>query len=276
MKRTMGRFGQVLALAGAVVVVGRAGVTSGTADARERSAFLPLPTPVAAARAPQRVDSAPVRALLQAARGTSTTMCELAAGTVDGRSGWWSSGMDGGFRPGGSGESLSADVVNWIHHREIDATAVPMLRAALADSDWCVRRLAAPLLGRIHDASAVQAMLSALAAPEATTREMAALALGFAEDARSVDPLVARLKDDAPRVRATAAWALGEMERRETVRPLIAALADADALVRESAARALGEIEDVAAIPALTDLLKSDRDAVVRRAAAWALGEIAG
>jgi hypothetical protein len=85
-------------------------MTSVTADARE-SAFLPLPTPVAAARQPQRVDSAPVRALLQAARGTNATMCELAASTVDGRSGW-SSGIDGGFRPGGSGESLSADVVN--------------------------------------------------------------------------------------------------------------------------------------------------------------------
>ena len=275
MKRAIGRFGQVLALAGAIVVVGRVGMTSGTAHAREQSAFLPLPTPVMAARQPQRVDSAPVRALLQAARGTNTTMCELAAVTVDGRSGW-SSGTDGGFRPGGSGESLSADVVTWIHQRKIDATAVPVLRAALADQDWCVRRLAAPLLGRIHDPSAVQAMLTALAASEATTREMAALALGFAEDPRSVDPLVARLRDDAPRVRATAAWALGELERRETVRPLIAALADGDALVRESAARALGEIEDAAAIPALTDLLKSDRDAVVRRAAAWALGEIAG
>jgi HEAT repeat protein len=35
-------------------------------------------------------------------------------------------------------------------------------------------------------------------------------------------------------------------------------------------------VEDTAAIPALTDRLKSDRAATVRRAAARALGEIAG
>ena len=276
MKRAIGRYGQVLMLAGAVAIVGWLGSTSGTADARERSAFLRLPVAnVATARAPQRVDSLPVRALLDAARGANVAMCELAAVTVDGRSGW-SSGSDGGFRPGASDTPLASDVVSWIHHREIDASFVPVLRAALADSDWCVRRLAAPLLGRVRGTAAVEAMLGALAASEAPTREMAALALGFAEDPRSVDALVARLRDDAPRVRATAAWALGEMERKETVRPLVGALADADALVRESAARALGEIEDVAAIPPLTDVLTSDRDPAVRRAAARALGEIAG
>jgi hypothetical protein len=275
-RRAIGRFGQVLVLAGAVAIVGWLGSTSDTADARERPAFLRLPAVrVAAAPAPQRVDSLPIRALLDAARGANVAMCELAAVTLDGRSGW-SSGHDGAFRPGGSDNPLASDITTWIHHREIDASSVPVLRAALADSDWCVRRLAAPLLGRIRGAAAVQAMLGALAASEATTREMGALALGFAEDSQATNALVARLRDDAPRVRATAAWALGEMERRETVRPLVAALSDADALVRESVARALGEIEDTAAIAPLTDLLKSDRDAAVRRAAAWALGEIAG
>jgi hypothetical protein len=272
----MGRLGQVLSLAGAVAVVGRVGVALGTAPVRERSVFLRLAPAVArSVSGQQRADSAPVRALLEAARGTNVAMCELAAVTVDGRSGW-SSGNDGAFRPGASGSPLAVDVVSWIHHRDVDASSVPTLRAALADSDWCVRRLAAPLLGRIKDAAAVQAMRGALAAPDATTREMAALALGFAENPRSIDPLVARLRDEAPRVRATAAWALGELERRETVRPLMAALGDADALVRESVARALGEIEDTAAIPPLTDLLRSDREPAVRRAAAWALGEIAG
>jgi hypothetical protein len=259
----------------AAIAVGRAGVALGSARAGERRE--PAPSSGAANReglAQQALDSARVRRLLQAARGANTVMCELAATTVDGRSGW-SSGSGGDFRAGGS-DSLVGDVVEWAHDRQVDATAVPALRAALADPDWCVRRLAAPLLGRVRDGSAMQAMLAALAAPDGGVREMAALALGLADDARAVAPLIERLHDDAPRVRATAAWALGEIERREAVRPLIGALADSDALVRESAARALGEVEDAAAIPALTDLLKSDRVAAVRLAAARALGEIAG
>ena len=274
-KRAIGRFGQVLALAAVAAAIGKAGAALGTAHATERPAFLPLPTRASQAHEQRAMDSALVSGLLQTARGANTVICEMAAMMIDGRSGW-SSGTDGDFRAGGSADSLARDVVTWAHHGDVDATAVPLLGAALADSDWCVRRLAAPLLGRVKGASAMPAMLAALAASEASTREMGALALGFADDPRSIEPLVGRLRDDSPRVRATAAWALGELERRETVRPLIAALADADALVRESAAQALGEIEDPAAIPALTDLLKSDRQAAVRRAAARALGEIAG
>ena len=279
MRRAIGRLAQVLVLAGAAgvaVAVGKVGAPLGTANASERPAFLRPPTGAARAeREKDRIDSAQVRRLLQAARGANTVMCELAAMTVDGRSGW-SSGMDGAFRAGGSADSLARDVTSWVHHEGIDATAVPLLRAALSDADWCVRRLAAPVLGRSRDAAAIQAMLAALAASDAATREMGALALGFAEDPRSIAPLVARLRDDSPRVRATAAWALGEIETREAVRPLIDALADADAMVRESVAHALGEIEDAAAVPALTDLLKSDRESAVRRAAARALGEIVG
>jgi hypothetical protein len=276
-RRAIGRLGLVLALAIAALAVGKVGATLGIAHAGERPVFLPLSTAPTRAGGEQqeRMDSARVRALLQVARGANPVLCEMAAMTVDGRSGW-SSRMDGDFRPGGSADSLAGSAVAWVHHQDVDATSVPLLRTALADSDWCVRRLAAPLLARVHHASAVQAMLAALAASDASTREMGALALGFAEDRGSVSPLVARLRDDSPRVRATAAWALGEIERREAVRPLVDVLGDTDALVRESAARALGEIEDATAIPALTDLLKSDRAASVRRAAAWALGEIAG
>lgn len=277
MKRTIGSLGLVFALAGAAAAVGRADVTSDAATTGDRLAFLPPPTGVTRAKPEQyRLDSARVRQFLQTARGVNTIMCDLAAMTIDGHWGW-SSGTDGEFRAGGAADSLARDVVGLARHEGIDPNSVPVLRAALGDSDWCVRRLAAPLLGRSRGAPAMDAMLAALAASEASTREMGALALGFTDDdPRPIAPLIARLRDDAPRVRATAAWALGEIESRDAVRPLIAALADADALVRESAARALGEIEDSAAVPALTDLLKSDRDATVRRAVAWALGEILG
>jgi len=266
---------QVLGVVVAATAVVRVGVALGIARTGAPVVFVPFPVATArAAPTQQRPDTSQVRALLQAARGTNTLVCELAARTVDGRFGW-SSG-DGGFTPGGSADSLGRDVVSWVHEREIDPATVPLLRAAIADQDWCVRRLAAPMLGHVRDASAMQAMLAALTASEGGTREMAALALGFADDARAVAPLVARLSDESPRVRATAAWALGEIEGKEAVRPLIGALRDSDALVRESAAQALGEVEDTAGIAPLTEVLKSDRAPAVRRAAARALGEIAG
>ena len=276
MRRVIGRLAQVLIVVIAAVLVGRVGLAVGTARGAEHAVFIPMPAGVGAgARQERGLDSTRVRRLLDAARGTNTVACELAAAAVDGRSGWYSD-SDGDFRPGSAVDSASADVVRWVRHHDVDPTAVPVLRAGLSDPDWCVRRLAAPLLGQARGPAAMQAMLAALASSDPVAREMGALALGFANDSMSVAPLVARLRDDAPRVRATAAWALGEIERHEAVRPLIDALSDADALVRESAAHALGEVEDTAAIPALTDRLKSDRAATVRRAAARALGEIAG
>jgi HEAT repeat protein len=272
-RRVIGRLVRVIIVVGAVVAVARWGATLGIAQARERVAFLPAPvTPLQMAE-PRGMDSARVRAVLGAARGANAMVCEMAATTVDGRSGWWS---DSEFRVGSSADSAARDVVSWVQRHEVEPNAVPILRSALGDPDWCVRRLAAPLLGRVRDASAHQAMLAALGSSDAGAREMAALAIGFADDSSAVQPLIARLRDGEARVRATAAWALGEIERHEAVRPLIDALGDADALVRESAAHALGEVEDTAAIPALADLLKSDRIPAVRRAAAKALGEIAG
>jgi hypothetical protein len=243
MRRALGRLVQVCVLVVALLGVARAGVALGIVRRATPTVVLPLPAGGSrAAPGRQPADSARVRILLQAARGTNAVACGLAASAVDGRSGWSS---DGDLIPGGPADSLSRDVVAWVHQREVAVESVPLLRAAIADPDWCVRRLAAPLLGRVHDPSAMDAMLSALAGSDAGAREMAALALGFADDKRAVAPLVARLRDDSAPVRATAAWALGE-------------------------------IEDTAGIVPLTDVLKSDRSAAVRRAAARALGEIAG
>jgi HEAT repeat protein len=249
-------------------------VALGAARKNHSIVFLPLPEPSIAAVSQQvpAADSTRVRQLLDAARGANALMCDLATGAVDGRFGWSS---DDNFTAGGA-DSVSRAVTRWVHEHDIDATALPTLRAGLADADACVRRLAAPLLGRIKAPAAYQAMTSALGASDASVREMGALALGYADDPRAVSPLAERLKDDAPRVRAMAAWALGEIERPESVRPLIDALKDQDSMVRRSAAHALGEVEDATAIPALTDVLRGDRDPEVRRAAALALGEIMG
>ncbi len=274
MRHAIGWLIAVPAVVIGATIIARVDGGSNAGGANERSVFVPLPASAfQPAPRQQPADSSRVRALLQAARGTNALVCELAARTIDGRSGWSS---DGGFMGGGAADSVAGDVVDWIHERGISAATVPLLRTAIGDSDWCVRRLAAPILGRVHDPSATQAMLAALAAPEAGTREMGALALGFAGDTHTVAPLVARLRDDSPRVRSTAAWALGEMESKAAVRPLIEVLKDADAGVRESAAHALGEVEDTAGIVPLTEVLRSDAVPAVRRAAAKALGEIAG
>src|SRR5678815_1138736 len=132
-----GRLWRGLAFAIIVMSMGWLGMTLGTASAEERRLLQPFPagaSPVE--QEPDRVDSARVRRLLQAARGANSVMCELAAMTVDGRSGW-SSGMDGAFHAGGSADSLARDVSSWVHHDEVDPTAVPLLGAALGDPDWC-------------------------------------------------------------------------------------------------------------------------------------------
>ena len=274
MRHAIGWLVAVPAVVIGATMVARASGGSNAGAANEPWVFVPLPASTfQSAPRQQPPDSARVRALLQAARGTNALVCELAARTVDGRSGWSS---DGVFTAGGAADSVAGNLMEWVHDREISAATVPLLRAAIGDADWCVRRIAAPILGRVHDPSAMQAMLAALAAPETGTREMGALALGFAGDTHTVAPLVTRLRDESPRVRATAAWALGEMESKAAVRPLIEVLKDADASARESAAHALGEVKDTAGIVPLTDVLKSDREPAVRRAAARALGEISG
>jgi len=270
---TIGRIGRVAGgVAIGIAVVG-VGAALGAVRKNHNFVFLPLPEASVAvsSRQASATDSTRVRQLLDAARGANALMCDLTTGAVDGRFGWSS---DDNFT--GGADSISRAVTRWVHEHEVDASALPTLRAGLADADACVRRLAAPLLGRIKTPAAYQAMTSALSSNEASVREMGALALGYLEDPRSISQLADRLKDDAPRVRATAAWALGEIERPESVTPLIDALKDQDAMVRRSAAHALGEVEDAKAIPALTDLLKGDRDPEVRRAAALALGEIMG
>jgi hypothetical protein len=253
--------GSLAALGFVALIVDRAGATLGTPPAPALSRLTHDRPEMTLGR---------VRALLAAARGTNVVACQLAAATVDGHS-WSSSDRD--FHPGDASDSIAGNVARAVHS-DVEPAALPVLREALSDTDWCVRRLAAPLLGRVHDPAAVQAMVASLASSDAVTREMAAMALGFAEDAGTIPQLVAKLKDDAPRVRATAAWALGEIDHKDAARPLIGALGDADPLVRESVVRALGEVEDTSAIAPLTDVLETDRVAAVRRAAAWALGEI--
>lgn len=185
--------------------------------------------------------SGSIDAFLGAVRGANPVLCDLAARSIDGRWGW-SNGY--GNVPAGSRDARTQEILRTVTSELQDPSVVPALRTALSDADPCVRRMAAPLLGRMNAPQAFAALQSALRAEDAATREMAALGLGFADDARAVPGLVEALRDAVPAVRAMSAWALGATEDPAAVAPLVAVLrGDADPAVRRAAAWALGQIE---------------------------------
>lgn len=195
---------------------------------------------VAATRSTAAADSALARRLVDAARGADPVVCGLAARALD--YGWWESGM--GVEPGVSDDPASAEVIDWALAPRQAAGAVGPLAGALADTDPCVRRLAARVLGRSRRPEAVVALRRALGSATDQEREMGAVGLGFAEDEAALPDLVEALRDPEPGVRIAAAWALGEIESPQAIPPLAEALAgDEEAGVREAAAWALGEIE---------------------------------
>lgn len=225
-----------------------------------------------AAHAAIAADPQRVAAFLEAVRGTGAVACELASRTVEGRNWNGRAGLDGA-----TADSAARTLVYDVVDAGADARAVGTLRTALGDADPCVRRIAAPLLGRIDDETAAAALLDALRAAQGTTRHAGAVGLAYVNRARASEvqgALVTALRDAESDVRAASAWALGRRETRGATAPLAEALRDREPRVRRAVAYALGAIEDPAAVVPLTGVLRDDRDADVRRAAAWALGQI--
>lgn len=181
-------------------------------------------------------------AFLGRVRGTGPVVCELAGRAVGGR--WGHGRIDSGLHGLAARDPEAVTLVLWATSGDRDAGSVEPLRDGLVDSDACVRRTAARLLGRSRDPAAADALLAALASSDAGAREAGALGLGDRGERRAVGPLVAALDDPVPPVRATAAWALGRIESPEAIEPLARILAvDGVPEVRAAAARALGEIE---------------------------------
>jgi hypothetical protein len=180
-------------------------------------------------------DSVLANRFLDGLRGASPVACDMVIRSIGFGYGWQNARVE----PDGSEEG--SELIRWVRRRSEDPAVVPVLRERMEDSDVCVRRVAARLLGRTRQPEAVSVLTEALSSPNATTRQLAAIGLGYAERRSSVDPLLDRLNDDAPSVRAAAAWALGE-------------------------------VEDIRAVVPLSRLLRNDDDPAVRRAAAIALG----
>jgi hypothetical protein len=155
-------------------------------------------------------DTASIARFMTAVRGVNPLFCELATRAVDGRGGWWS-------RESRSDplevDTASAALIAWAQHKHDDPAVVPRLRAALRDSDPCVRRIAGSFLARVEHPTAEEALVAALDDASAETRRSAAIGIGLREKPVSAtERLIDMLgRDSDPRVRQAAAWALGKM-----------------------------------------------------------------
>lgn len=213
-----------LALLGLLALVLAAVAVAGGRDAAAQS------------RAPE--DRANAQALLDAMRGTAPIPCALALSVIEGN-GW------GSWYGSGIAQDSTVDRLRgWLDHGVADPAVVPVLRAAMAPGDACVRQTAARLLGRTHQTRAVDALTEALRDADPSTRELGAIGLALSEAAGAYTPLVGALRDVEPRVRAAAALALGKLGDHRAESDLVPVLQrDRDPAVRRAAAMALGALD---------------------------------
>jgi HEAT repeat protein len=186
------------------------------------------------------------------------------ASAVCGERTWRSSNGDATTSPG---EQAASALV------AIGSPAYDELVGAAKSSAWIARRNAVWALGALGNRRAVPVVTAALSDSEAAVRGRGAWALGALDASESVTALLGALSDPDAGVRQQSAWALGAIGSRDAVEGLIKALGDAAPAVREQAAWALGAIGDARAVSPLAKALK-DTEARVRRQAAWALGAI--
>lgn len=192
----------------------------------------------AAAQARRTDDRSNAVALLDGMRGTAPIPCALALSVIEGN-GW------GGWYGGEIAQDTTiARLRDWLRNGITDPALVPVLRAAMAPGDACVRQTAARLLGRTRHARAVEALTVALRDTDPSTRELAAIGLALSDAPGAYDPLVGALRDDQPRVRAASALALGKLGDHRATTDLMPLLQrDRDPVVRRAAALALGALD---------------------------------
>lgn len=183
-------------------------------------------------------DRANVQALLEGMRGTAPIPCALALSVIEGN-GW------GGWSGGGIAQDTSVDRLRaWLEHGIEDPAMVPVLRAAMAPGDACVRQTAARLLGRAQQPSAVESLAEALRDADPSTRELAAVGLALSDASGAYAPLVAALRDAEPRVRSASALGLGRLGDHRASTELVPVLQrDRSPEVRRAAAMALGALD---------------------------------
>jgi hypothetical protein len=158
--------------------------------------------PAAASRAASPAQEGDARMVLAAARGTSPTLCTLAAQSLG--NGWgWGDDEDAPALAR-AGDDVRR-VLGWLGSRQATAADVAALRDGLGDPDACVRHVSARLLAREHVPGGADALLEALRSSDAARRDAAIVGLGYSGDKRAVGPLSALLGDADPEVRGGAA-----------------------------------------------------------------------
>lgn len=143
----------------------------------------------------------PVRRLLDGVRGATPVQCELALRSFSFWSDW-----DGRVP---DRDETTVRLLRWAHGTQKDPAIVAPLAAGLRDTDACVQRMAARLLGRTRLPAARARLVEALRDRDARVRVLGAVGLGYTDDKTAIPLLVQALKDGDPKVRAAAAWALG-------------------------------------------------------------------
>jgi hypothetical protein len=138
--------------------------------------------------------------LLDGMRGANPMQCELA---LQGMNNWWNNGPEPGRDAG------AWSVIRYAAHRDVQAGSVQMLATALRDTDPCVRRVAARLLGRSELPAARARLIEATKDADPAMRRLGASGLGYMNDKSVTRDLVRMLDDRDPSVRAAAAWAIG-------------------------------------------------------------------
>ena len=227
-------------------------------------ALLLLASPDRPAQPAPTAPTAQVEELIAAARGTSATMCALAA------QGLWNGG---GLLPPYPIVVPTREAVSEALREAREESSLPPLLAALDDADPCVREIAARLLGRQRGAAAAAGLETRLATGAPSGRAAAAYALGLTGSI-GASALADVLPDPSPQVRGNAVWAIGRIGDRSVSGRVWRLVRDPESPVRAAAVQTLAHLEAADSLPLIIDVLRTDPDAEVRRVAAWALAEL--
>jgi len=133
---------------------------------------------------------------------------------------------------------------NWRESKD-GKKSIPMLVAALKNSNSNVRKAAVEALSSYRDIRVIKPLVATLKDKDIFVQSAATRALAQIKDSWAVMPLIAVLKDPSygSTVREAAAEALGQIRDAQAVKPLVAALDDEYKEVRKKAAQALKSLD---------------------------------